>query len=252
MLVPESLQVFKIFLASPGDLEAERRATREEVNSLRGVFSAFGWAVELLGWEDTIGGYGRPQGQINRDIDDCDLFLGLLWERWGTPPGGDYESGFEEEYARAIERRRKGSAPEIWIRFKRVDARRLDDPGPQLRRVLAFREELQENREVLFGQFATVEEWRANFREALLRYIAESTSRPEATASFPSPSPTPDANRPRQQGPMPAELVNLTDRLSSLFGSEDARSYTAALDELPHGDTLMGGRPIVNNFYDYQ
>src|SRR5713101_6663312 len=88
-----------VFLASPGDLEDERRRTREVVDELnRSLCRAPGIYIDLLGWEDTLPGYGRPQEQINRDLDKCQLFIGMLWERWVTPPGDQYSSGFEEEY----------------------------------------------------------------------------------------------------------------------------------------------------------
>ena len=58
------------------------------------------WSIDLLGWEDTLPGYGRPQALINRDVEQCNLFIGLLWRTWGTPPALDstFSSGFEEEF----------------------------------------------------------------------------------------------------------------------------------------------------------
>ena len=88
------MNVLRVFLASPSDLADERKETKEMVDRLNSTIRVTGWTVELLGWEDRLPGYGRPQTQINEDVDACDLFLGVLWRRWGSP-SGEFKSGFE-------------------------------------------------------------------------------------------------------------------------------------------------------------
>jgi hypothetical protein len=91
-------KVFNIFLASLGDLAEERNIVSDVVNRINKIFSKTNnWYIELLGWEDTLPGASRPQELINKDIEICDLFLGLLWKRWGTPTGKS-DSGFKEEF----------------------------------------------------------------------------------------------------------------------------------------------------------
>jgi hypothetical protein len=74
-----------------------------------------GIQVELVGWEDIFKRFGRPQEQINLDLDRCEAFIGMLWRKWGTPPhkdgGGPFTSGFEEEFERALTNRKKGGRP---------------------------------------------------------------------------------------------------------------------------------------------
>ena len=114
-------KIFRVFLASPGDLTVERQAIRTVVLEFNDSWAdGLGYQVELDGWEDTISGYGRPQEIINQDVDRCDLFIGLLWKRWGTPPSssGRYSSGFEEEFKRSLDRRQSSSKPEIALFFK--------------------------------------------------------------------------------------------------------------------------------------
>ncbi len=65
----ESRKIVKIFLASPGDLQDERRAAKSVVDELNSNWAGYlGYHVELVGWEDTITAYGRPQDTINRDL----------------------------------------------------------------------------------------------------------------------------------------------------------------------------------------
>jgi hypothetical protein len=90
--------VLTVFIGSPGDLQEERKAARQVVDRLnRNVGRNLGLHVDLRGWEDTLPGAGRPQEIINEDLMDSDLFVGLLYRRWGSP-SGEYTSGFEEEY----------------------------------------------------------------------------------------------------------------------------------------------------------
>ena len=103
-----SRNVIKVFLASPGGLQEEREAANDIVNEEnRNHAYRNDFQIELVGWEDTIAQQGRPQEVINRDLDQCEYFVGLMWQRWGTPPGPKghpYSSGFEEEYYRSVKR----------------------------------------------------------------------------------------------------------------------------------------------------
>jgi uncharacterized protein DUF4062 len=90
--------VLTVFIASPSDLTAEREVAFRIVEELNQTLKIVDWSIDLLGWEDTRPGFGRPQALINRDVERCDLFIGMLWRRWGTPPssGATFTSGFEE------------------------------------------------------------------------------------------------------------------------------------------------------------
>lgn len=102
--MPEA-QVLNVFLASPSDLDPERQAVEESVTEINKLISHLGWHVDLKKWEDSLPGYGSPQTLINPLVDKCDLFVGLLWKKWGTPTR-DYSSGFQEEFERARARRK--------------------------------------------------------------------------------------------------------------------------------------------------
>ena len=140
------MNVFRVFLASPSDLEEERKAAQEVVEGLNPIIRKVDSILELRGWEDRSPGFGRPQEHINEHVDGCDLFVGILSHRWGSHTG-KYSSGFEEEFERAVSRRRRSESPEIDLYFKRVDD--ASDPGVQLRRVLEFRDRIEQERELL-------------------------------------------------------------------------------------------------------
>lgn len=117
-----------------------------------------------MGWEDTLPGMGRPQALINKDVELCDLFVLLLWKRWGSP-SGTHTSGTEEEFELARRRSEShGSTPAIWLYFKKVPDQMLADPGEQLKRVLAFRSKIELERSFLYKTFEVPEEWERGFR----------------------------------------------------------------------------------------
>jgi hypothetical protein len=147
-----------VFLASPGDLHLERKAAKDAVDSLNGILGRqLNWHVELRGWEDTLPGFGRPQDIINKDVDACDLFVGLLWRRWGSATG-EFSSGFEEEFERARKRRAETKSPEMWLLFRKVDEVQLADPGDQLKQVMTFRQKQIASRELFFKEFVDVDD----------------------------------------------------------------------------------------------
>lgn len=185
-----------VFLGSPGDLAAERdavQATVEEMNRI--LANGRGFQLELIRWEDSAPGFGNPQERLNRDLDRADLFIGLLNRKWGSPPAskGPYTSGFEEEYRRSLERRSQSGAPEMMVLFKTVPEEFLQDIGPDLRRVLNFREELNESKAVFYKTFDDVPNLQYRLRAALASWISGLSDADEGEAEETASEPRVDA-----------------------------------------------------------
>jgi hypothetical protein len=159
-------KVLTVFIASPGDLSDERKRAFQVAAEVNESIKKWDWWIDLLGWEDTLPGYGRPQAMINRDVERCDLFIGLLWRRWGTPPAQDsqFSSGFEEEFSIARNRRERTSSPEIWMFFKAVEPAQTADAGAQLQNVIKFRESLIASKAIFFKEFEDVNDWEKKLR----------------------------------------------------------------------------------------
>jgi hypothetical protein len=173
----------KVFLASPGDLAEERKIAKAIIDDFNSQLAdALGYQVELVGWEDTLPGIGRPQAIINRDLDGCDLFVGMLWKRWGTPPGTEpYTSGFEEEFKRSMTRNAKEGRPEINLLLKDLDAASLADPGDHLKKVIAFKDEVFAERKLLAGTFADVRDFEGKFRKCIQGYVIALANKDKAS-----------------------------------------------------------------------
>ena len=137
--------LFRIFLASPGDVAIERTAfTRavEEVNET--TCPILDCRLEAVKWEThAVPDAGRPQEVINEQLGDYDIFLGVMWRRFGTP-SGVAGSGTEEEYRIAYDRWTKNSSMPLMFYFCQApfypaSLAELD----QMRQVLIFRQELE-------------------------------------------------------------------------------------------------------------
>ena len=170
----DTRQIVKIFLASPGDLQDERLVAKQEVDEFNRAWAdTFSCQVELVGWEDATSTVGRPQEIINRDMRQCSYFIGVMWKRWGTPPAksGPYTSGFEEEFDISLARRHKAGNPEISLFFKDIDRDSLRDPGDDLKKVLAFKERIIDEKSILFEAFTDIKDFEQRFRRCIASYI---------------------------------------------------------------------------------
>jgi hypothetical protein len=79
-------------------LDKERNSFRETLERFtKNHAEPSGVMFFPVGWEDTLGGIGRPQALINKDLEACDYAVFVLHDRWGSPTGSGYSSGTEED-----------------------------------------------------------------------------------------------------------------------------------------------------------
>jgi len=213
--IPTStFRLVRVFLASPGDLGEERRAAREAVDEInKTIARPAGFHVDLIGWEDTISERRRPQEIINEDLQSCEMFVGMMWKKWGTPPDtvGRFTSGFEEEFSLATELSESQGSPVIRLYFKQVDQSLLSDPGEDLKKVLSFKESIEKQKKVYFETFKDVNEFARRMRISIADYInklrSEMQREQESSTESPRQPTTGDHDEEREQqeeGNLPA------------------------------------------------
>jgi len=101
---------YKVMIASPSDVGAERSIIREVISRWNNAHSERRKIVLMpIGWEThsapEMG--DRPQAILNKQIaESCDLLIGVFWTRIGTATG-EYASGSVEE----IEKHMKAGRP---------------------------------------------------------------------------------------------------------------------------------------------
>ncbi|TWB91295.1 uncharacterized protein DUF4062 [Bradyrhizobium macuxiense] len=217
-----SRKIIQIFLASPGDLQNERQTAKLVVDAFNKRWADwFDIQIELVGWEDTFKRFGRPQAQINLDLDRCEAFIGLMWRKWGTPPGGDYTSGFEEEFERALASRMKSTRPEMTLFFKKIDDEFLKDRGPDLNRVLAFRQRVIEEQQILFHDFENLKDFEDKLNDWITHYVKHLKKLEDTTAKADEKAPS------LGSVPEKSEATNSSDTLLSPQGAQFLRHFVA-------------------------
>src|ERR1051325_2801123 len=174
--------VAQVFLAGPNDVDEERRQIQDVIDELNLTWSHSGnIRLELVTWHTHAQpGVGvDPQDVVNRTMpSEYDIFIGVMWSRFGSPTGRA-GSGTEEEFNRALERyRRDPGSVRIMFYFK-------DDPvAPsqldidQLTKVLGFKRRLEEEGVLYFTFTRTLD---ATVRIHLARQIQEWLAKPENT-----------------------------------------------------------------------
>jgi hypothetical protein len=153
--MPKSITKLQVFVASPGDVQEERDCLQQVVDRLnRGIAAERGFVLELVRWEThawpAIG--SDVQDVINRELGVPDIFVGIMWKRFGTPTLRT-GSGTAEEFDRAFE---------LWQAFRRVEMLFYFNRKPfypnssqeveQISKVLAFRQSLTD-KGVLFAEY---------------------------------------------------------------------------------------------------
>lgn len=178
--MPKTLLNYRIFIASPSGLEEERNLFRDVIQDYNeSDANQRGVHFTPVGWEATLGAVGRPQSLINQEVKTCDYFILLLHDRWGSSPFenevGEHTSGTEEEFKVALDcyTNVDHQMAGIVLFFKAVSDRQLSDPGDQLNKVLNFKRERENRKDMLFHSYDTPEIFCDLFRRHLAKWVRD-------------------------------------------------------------------------------
>lgn len=162
-------QIKRIFLGCPGDLVSERSKLPgivEIVNQTRA--HSLGFHLESVGWERVIPSFGRPQELINRELSTADLVLILLWNRIGSPSSASStKTGTTEEFELARALFARSGRPLVWVYFRRP----TEDSGAQSEAVALFRRSIEQERELFFREYESLDEFEQMIRLHLVAYL---------------------------------------------------------------------------------
>lgn len=228
--MPIEAKLYRVLIASPGDVADERNIVREEIARWNAMHSEAMRIVLLpIGWETDATPDLRERGQavINRQlVDNCDLLIGVFWTRIGTPTP-EAESGTVEEIERAAA---EGKRCIVYFSDQPVSPSIVNQQ--QYKRLQKYKKEL--NQRGLTCLYTDTSEFKEKvFRHittAIQEIVREDRERraAEQEARVTEQAIGIDIQPPRQPTNLTVELTNLTDAqttvkqlLESRFGIQD-------------------------------
>ena len=152
----------RIFLGSPGDVTAEREMAYRVIQDIQNILDIIKDyysqvsvpPLRAIGWEQVPPGVGLPNDIIldRFRIEESDIFVFILWKRFGSPPGtrrksgSRYSSGTQEEFERAyLCNRQNASGKPLIMVYQKKDEFSIASLSPkeigQYRRVVEFMED---------------------------------------------------------------------------------------------------------------
>lgn len=176
------LKNINVFLSCPKDIIKEGNIVDivEKIIQQDNIYlRKFGIQLELKHWKKNVylgQGIPRVQDRINhRLVENCDIFLGILWTRFGSPPGTNlnemiYGSGTEEEFylAQRLDK-------ELWIFFCDFPIRPSKINLQQLEKVRNFKEVLKKE-QIEYAEFSSEEEFLRLMKTNISEWLGEKYS----------------------------------------------------------------------------
>jgi len=159
--------VYRVMLASPGDVSTERRVAAEVIHEWNAIHSNDRHIVLIpVGWEShaspAMG--DRPQAVINRQIlRDSDLLVAIFWTRLGSPTGASVSGTVEE-----VEEHLQAGKPAM-IYFSSAPVRPDSVDDQQYSALRSFKEECR--RRGLVEEYESISEFREKFARQLAQTV---------------------------------------------------------------------------------
>ena len=174
--MPTKETILKVFVSSPSDVSNERSIVVEVMEEINRTWAAFlGVRFEPILWETHCrpGQGSDPQQVINEQIPkDCDIYLGVLWKRFGTPTPR-FGSGTEEEFRSAYTQHKKHpKKTSVLFYFKNEPVSPAEIDPDNLAKINQFRKSLGPMG-VLYWNFGAAEEFRQLTRIHLSRELQQ-------------------------------------------------------------------------------
>lgn len=168
-------RIISLFVASPGDVVTERNHVADVAGALnRNVGAERDVQFNVVGWKTHVRPRVHkkgPQGPIDEDLSvaKCDIVVGILWKRFGTPiPEMGGETGTEHELREAIAASHQSGKPEVVVCFNDALYRPKDvAEWEQAGKVLKFREEIRG----LELAYEGADDFRDKIRDYLEKYL---------------------------------------------------------------------------------
>ncbi len=137
----------KLFIASPSDVSKERIEIQKIVDRLNKITEEYhNTHLSIFRWEtDLSPGMGRVQDLIFQQSNPktWNIFIGVLWNKFGSKSGSGKLTGTEEEFRNAYKNWKEKKYPQILFYRSTQKTKSTVIDGEQLQKVNAFFKEFQ-------------------------------------------------------------------------------------------------------------
>ncbi len=169
--------ILEVLVASPSDVADERKILEDVVSEFNTTWGDKNRVrLELVKWEThSRPGFGQDaQDVINQQVGDTyDIFLGIMWGRFGTQTGRA-ESGTEEEFNRAYSRLKEApTSVQVMFYFKDAGIQPSKIDSDQLAKVQAFKVRIAEQYGALYHEFETKDDFQTKVRIHLSKAVQD-------------------------------------------------------------------------------
>jgi tetratricopeptide (TPR) repeat protein len=180
---PQTVQVVRLVVVSPSDVQFERDAVSSIVDELNDdIASTLGITLAVAKWEtDAYPGFhlAGPQGLIDDvlRIEESDIVIGIFWTRFGTPTR-DADSGTEYELRKAVKAWEENKKPQVMVYFNKTPYNPKRHEMDQWAKVLAFQDSFSENG--LWWNYQDRSAFEKLVRKHLIKLLNQTFGRPAA------------------------------------------------------------------------
>ncbi|PZX47556.1 NACHT domain-containing protein [Algoriphagus chordae] len=147
----------QVFVSNPSDVDHEKQVVESICDRINNQLASIHCDVRYLvkEWSKITGKFGvNPQTEIESELGNYDLYLGIWWKKFGSDTGiinpntgKDYGSGTYREFCMAFESWNTSKNPEMYLFFKKETPTHIFDPKviTEIKRVVEFEISQQRN-----------------------------------------------------------------------------------------------------------
>lgn len=174
--------ITRVFIGAPSDVNPEREIIKKVINNMNNYyqgteFSKFDLIEVKKDVRSDIGSGLEAQEVIDENIGDYDLFIGILWKRFGTPTK-THESGTQQEFENALKNGKK-----IMFYFSNVQVAPNEIDTEQLKKISNFKNDIKDKG--LYFEYSSLNEFEKLIENNLRQLIIETNNKePHQTKKF--------------------------------------------------------------------
>lgn len=169
----EKVTMLRVFVASPGDVSEERERLHKAIEELNhSIAEHKRFVLQAVDWKtDAWPAIGQDaQDVINQQIGPYDIFVGIMWKRFGTQTHRA-GSGTKEEFERAYSLWSTYKRPHIMFYFNTAPVSLSSpDDAEEMAKVLAFKKEIA-NKGALYWEYNGPDDFERFVRQHLMKEI---------------------------------------------------------------------------------